>query len=870
MLKEAFVKGTKLTLFQGGIPVIKRDGYFALSDNGDFVPHITVKDSAVHPEGWTDCNFEFGYRSWDEDAVLHIAFGKPFATFAKKTAKCELTVSRTFIAFGEVKTMGKADSNGTVIFDIKNGILTVTSGDMTFSASVNNEELKGYCEFSVSGGRVEMDSFEIHRTGCEPVSEEEHYANLLEFRKNTLDKKEKALEELEKYISENPEALPSKACDIIVPSKLVDAGKKMTVTFINDSPNGSVTIEHNCFSPSTMPEAVYVEWKEKDGRYVCEIPFTFDIPGNTKIILWTENTRLVRQVAVLGEGYSAVIPWIGTNIPYVDHILHRYDLPGDYWFRPIGVADDPENYIKTSYAHLKNAHLYGDHLVMTANGGLAIIPQDEEGTLYGLDKNTQKRGLEQMLRCLKIMGVTPEIVASYTPDYYAIDVLEENGVKVLNSLVNWQNCDDGDWIINHCGIPSQPYYPARDNFRRNGEKRKIMGFPQGNSSYDRNYSIMAFDGCPSNVMPGQRYFENRVLHHHAQRFFDAFDGYLTDCKNCDDLTTITVCIEAFRGFSDWSAVNEMALQYVVQKASTEKIVFTSAADVADYHQEKSLPLQKAYFYQPDVYYGYHNADLPGHIPDRLEAETPEYLAVISRGDTVPTYLYDYTVPWADEEDHLPRTEFGVIPPEQFDHATAIPPQLIRTGVQIVNTLEGNTIKVKVTSPEAKNRMVTGVFDIPFEKDFAFKSETAQCTKLFDRFTGNSHLFIDLGSIPAGESEYTITLEGTPRTPVCNESLKGLLGAKWFGNHAYLRSTERNTALYAEIKAPDSAYIVGQDGVKITPENGVLKFTVNTAWSDEAPLLYGYPQQEFEKNLESAIVENKGATTCYPWAWIDWT
>ncbi len=869
MFKESFVKGTKLTLFQGGIPVIKRGGYFALSDNGDYTPHITVKACVVHPNGWTDSHFEFGYRSWDEGAVLNISFGKPFPTFPAKTAKCCLFVSRSGISFGEIKVSGNADSNGTVTVDIKDGILTVTSGNMTLSSPVNEDDLKGYCELSGTNGRIEMDSFEIHRSGCAPMSEEEHTAHLLEFRKNTLDKKEEALNALEKYISENPDALPPKTSDILLPARLVDAGKKMTVTFVNENPNGAVTVEHNCFSTTTMPEAVYVEWEEKDGKYVCDIELSFDIPGNTKIILWSENTRLVRQVAVLGEGYSAVIPWIGTNIPYVDQILHRYDIPGDYWFRPLG-TEDPQSYIKASYEHLKNHHLYGDRLVVTANGGLAIIPQDEEGTVYGLDKNTQKRGLEQMIRCMKILGVPAEMFASYTPDYYALDILEGNGVKVLNSLVNWQNCDDGDWIINHCGIPSQPYYPARDNFRRNGEKRKIMGFPQGNSSYDRNYSIMAFDGCPSNVMPGQRYFENRVLHHHAQRFYDAFDGYLTDCKNCDDLTTITVCIEAFRGFSDWSAVNEMALQYMVQKAVTEKIVFTSAADVADYHQEKALSLQKAYFYQPDVYYGYHNADLPGHIPDRLEAETPEYLAVISRGNTIPTYFYDYTTPWADDEDTLPRTEFGVIPPEVSDHTTAIPPQLNRKGVQIINTLEGNAIRVSVTSPEAKNRMVTGVFDIPLEKDFTFESKKAKCTKIFDRFTGNTHLFIDLGAIPEGESEYIITLKGTPRTPVCNESLKGLLGAKWFGNHAYLRSTERNTALYTEIKAPGSAYVLGQDGVKITSENGILKFTVNTGWHDEAPLLCGYPQQEFEKNLETATVENKGATTCYPWAWIDWT
>lgn len=868
MICESFVKGKKLSLFTCEMPGIKRDGIYALSDGAAYVPHITVKDTVVHPNSWTDCRFEFGYESFTDNAVLYIYFGKPFSHYNYKTAKCHLEISKSTIKFENEEANFALPESGRIVFDIQGSVLSVSCENNLFSAKVNAECINGYTEFFASNGRIGMNAFEVHRRGHSPLTSAEHDKRIMDYRRQKLNEKDVLLDKLEKYIDQNPDALPSKTCNIILPKRLVDVGAEMTVEFESDTANASVCVVHNCFKSDSVTETIPLSFACEGGVFKASVKMRFDIAGNTKIELWSGNTRLIRQVAVLGEGYSAVVPWIGSNTPYVDEILHKYDIPGDYWFSIIGINETPEDYLKICKKYLKNMHLYGDRLAFTLNGK-TIIPLSEVGSLFDLDHDTQKRGIEQCLRCMELLKVPVELVASYTPDYFAFEILEKHGVKSLTSLVNWQNCDDGDWIINHCGIPSQPYYPAIDNFRRNGKKRNIMCSVMGNSSYDRNYSIMAFDSCPTNVSPGQRYFENRVVHHQVQRFYDAFDGYLSDCGNSDELTTITIPIEAFSGNSDWNIANELALAYMAKKAATEKIVFTSAADVADYHKEKNLIMQKAYFYQPDYYYGYHNAELPGHIPDRIEAETPDYLAVIARGETLPKYYYDYTTPWENKPDDLPRSKFGVINPDTADHTVSVPPQLIRNDMQITNTLENNKITVKVTSKTAKRNMVTGMFDIPFEKDFEIISDKAVCTKVNDCFTGNTHLFIDLGAVPAGESEYVITIEGTPAVPGSNESVNGLLGAKWFGNHAYLRSTERGTAFYAEIAAPETAYIVGQDGIKITPENGILRFAVNASWNNEAPLLYGYPKSEFDKNLATAKIKNIGETTCNPWSWIDW-
>ena len=150
-----------------------------------------------------------------------------------------------------------------------------------------------------------------------------------------------------------------------------------------------------------------------------------------------------------------------------------------------------------------------------------------------------------------------------------------------------------DWKINHCGVANQPYYPSTDDFRRAGKQRDIMCFTMGNASCNRNYSIMVLDGCPTNIVPGERYLANRVVNQQMQRFYDTFDGYINDSQNNNSLLTVTIALESFSGKMDWNATNEAAIRYMVKKAASEKIIFTSAADIADYHRKNNLDMQSA-------------------------------------------------------------------------------------------------------------------------------------------------------------------------------------------------------------------------------------------------------------------------------------
>lgn len=701
------------------------------------------------------------------------------------------------------------------------------------------------------------------------MSDSQRNEAILQRRQQKLDKAEKAILRLEQYLKEHPGALPARKGDLILSERLVNRGDEVTIRIVSyGPPNAAFLVTHNCFGRDAVCEPYLLDLKQEGEMFCQDIKMHFDIPGNTKLELWVNGEKIIRQVAVIEKGYMAVIPWIGANTPPVDEELHRYGIAGDFWMPDAGCEEEPRSTVDKYYRFVKNSHQYGDRVACFVDAK-TLIPDSETDSLFELDFETQDRGIRQLERQMRILGFDGmELLASYTPDGTTVKILEELGVKGLTSLCAWQNWQDGGWKINHCGVSNQPYFPAEDDFRRAGGKRKIMCFTMGTTSCSRNYSIMAYDGCPTNIVPGERYFDHRVLHYNAQRFYDIFDGYIADARNNEKLLTITVAIESFRGFMDWGAVNDMAIRYMARKAETEKIVFTSAADVSEYHQRHNLDLQEAYYFQPDYYYGYHNGELPGRIPDRIEAVTPEYLAVVRRGDGLPLYFYDYTKPWDGTLfEEAERNEFGLINPDTHAPSESLPRQVNREDITIESEICGNQVRIRVDSRTAKERMVTGVFDLPFEADFEATAEKkdVKIKKVTDHWTGNTHLFVDLGCLDAGRTEIVIAISGKPRTPVAAESMKEYFAVMWFGDHGYLRCMDKDLAIRVEMEAPEGAYILLHSGEKIAAANGRLAFTVNEEWFNEAPMVIGYGREAFEQALGNAVIRVIGPTKCSRWS-----
>lgn len=686
---------------------------------------------------------------------------------------------------------------------------------------------------------------------------------------NELNIRDRYLDSLEAYIANHPDALPKHGGEIIIPEQLVNCGTEMVIRLISyQSYNAALTVTHNCLCPDSDPEQIPLHFTKQGEDYFAEVTIKFDIPGNTRVEYWVNNERIVRQVAVLDEGYMAVIPWVGSNTPYLDEELHRYDLPGDYWMPEPQPVEDPKIALGKFDAYIRNSRRYGDHIACFLNAQ-TLVPSSESDSLFDLPRHIQQRALGQIKRQMQLLGFeNMDLIASYTPNCDTIEILESMGVKALTSLCAWQNWQDHGWKINHCGVPNQPYYPSNDDFRRSDKQRDIMCFTMGNASCNRNYSIMVLDGCPTNAVPGERYLANRVVNQQMQRFYDTFDGYINDSKNNDSLLTVTIALESFSGKMDWNATNEAAIRYMVKKAASEKIVFTSAAHVADYHRKYRMDMQSAYFFQPDYYYGYHNGTMPGRIDDRLEADTKEYLAVIRRSSMLPMYFYDYTSPWDSSlfED-IRRNEFGLVDPDEHRPSECFPRQVFTEDMHISHRYIDNRLEITIVSETAKKRMVTGLFDIPYEKGFSIKfdNENVSSHKIHDHRTQNTHLFIDLGSIESGTTLISATIDGIPRKPENPELIQDNFAAMYFGNHAYLRCTDKESAISVTIPAPEGAYLRLISGRKIHENKGFLTFNINACWEDESAILYYYDKELLAQNLPKAIIRTIGATTCSRWS-----
>jgi len=866
MAKESFIFNKRLTLFDSNRSRIETDGCYDLYDRADHPPFIALKDTVVAPDGWTNCRIKIHYSQFDDTAELVLNFGRPFHNSPAEEAKSRLIIKPDSVEFS---TENSTDQRNTVCknpieINFKNGILSVCNCDFP----VEEVQISGYMSAFCKNGLFRMCGFEIE-SDTEPFTEAEHDEAILQWRKLQLEKADKNLDALEKFIEENPEALPRKKGDLIVPERLIDVGTELDIKLISYGDNNcAFVVTKDCFSADAEPMPYLLDMKKNGDTYEQTFRLKFDVPGNTKLEFWVNGERIVRQIAVLDKGYLAVIPWVGSNTPNVDEEIHRFDIPGDYWMDNPNITDDPRKTIDKWSFYIQNSHKYGDRSASFVNGK-TIMPNSETDSIFELDYESQKRGLTQLERQMKLLGFEQmELIASYTPDATTIGIMEELGIKGLTSLCAWQNWEDGGWRINHCGVSNQPYYPADDDFRRSGKKRDIMCFTMGSSSCNRNYSIMVLDGCPSNIVPGERYFDHRVLHYNAQRFYDTFDGYIADSKNNENTVFATIAIESFRGFMDWASVNDLAIRYMVKKAATEKIVFTSAADISDYHKKKDLSMQEAFFFQPDYYYGYHNGEMPGRVCDRIEATTEKYLAVVRRGHGLPMYFYDYEKPWESITfEDADRNEFGLINPDTNKPSDCLPKQIFTEDMTVETEICGNKVIINISSKSPKDKMVTGVFDIPFESDFetTCNKSDVKLKKVTDKWTGNTHLFVDMGQIPQGESKIEIEISGTPREIINAETVNGLFAAMWFGNHAYLRCTDKDSAIKVSLDAPENAYALLISGEKIVAENGKLNLIINQEWFNEAPQLWNFPKSDFEKAIKTAIIEKIGATECSRWS-----
>lgn len=842
---------------------------------------VNLRDDCFPPQGYTSFDFRFLVEKCNREAIVCVGFGKPFEYTLPRDCQVVVTLAsdRLCLQDGDLSdTVSMADSACSLQITYSENHLAVRCGDATASLDVPAEHMIGYCSVWNEQGNANVSSIQLFSDcSAAPYTTQQRLAKKAEWQEWRMRRNQTAVEAFAEYLEKHPEERLSRPLELLVERRMVRVGQSLTVrveAHTAEPPIIFVTpnyLGEQAGERKRLPVTFTANADGWRGKY----ELTMQTAGNTRIEAVTGELRIVRNIAVYDTGYLVVTPWIGSNFPLVDEALHQYDLPGDYWLgdHATPLDDPPEKFLELVREQRKLAYRYGDRTVPFINANW-LMTGTVEGNIFELPAACQEQGLQATLRMLALAGFdSTELVASYTFGNETPTILEKLGIKAITSLCIWQNWQDGNWKINHWGAPNAPYYPAEDDFRRAGKKRGIMAFSMGTTSNVRNYSIYTMDGCPTLVCPGQRYTGQLAQHYNIQRFYDTFEGYLQDARNNATPTYVTIAIEDFGGRTDWRLANERALNYIVGRARTERIIFASAADIADFYAAEYPALQPTAYLQPDFYCGYRVDDKPALLPDRIEVDHQQYLAMFRKGEALPQFLFDYTREWnCALFDSAERNRFGLFNPDRVLADRLTPKQVDRRGlsVQISRQLCADvlTLTFDVTAQSPVSRLPLAVFDIPLT-DCRITYGSTAAYFLSDGQTGATHLVAEFSNILVGHQRLQLRIQGMLIHPKerlsCIQDMlcvreaeapktdeNGTLLTARKAPHCYLWSHDGAQAIRVSFDGSrlPGAWLAGNDGRRSEAKSGVWSFTINQDWRNEAPILFGATAEQLEASLLS--------------------
>ncbi len=657
--------------------------------------------------------------------------------------------------------------------------------------------------------------------------------------------------------------------DMRIEPGLVRAGESVSVRLsaqCTTPPDGRLTVEADYLGKAPdQPRALRVDWQkagETEWRAACQL--VADRSGNWRFVWRTGEHRLSRILGVVETGQVVVTLWGGANVPRLDREIHQYDLPADHWVDS-GLGMPPEKVVESMKPYARDAFHFGDRLTPVCNAD-GLFPGISDKNLFKVPLEAQRRAIRQLQELWRLLGLKElEILASYTPGHGTFGLLAELGFKALNSLCVWQNWLDGvspsDWQINHVGCPISPYYPAADDFRKVAAGRSLVAFSMGTSSSSRCYDIMCFDGCPTNCTGQIRYWRLPGVGSNVHRFNAALDGWIQDARNNPEPVFVTVGLENFYNCPESRKANEDSVHYMVRRAGEGKVVFASAADIADFYQ-RQYPVQPEHVYfQPDTMLGIRGGSKPARIPDRIELVNREFHSLHKDGEVLPQFLWDHTVPWQNPEwadQQTFRDPYGLVPPETIaatvNPQACVPRQTDLRGVtvDIERTPDSGGVRVtaRIVSPVKINLLPLAVWRLPLDPERGGRavesSPGSRWIPVRDGWSGNLHGILALTDVPAGTSEWSLRVAGAAKpSGTIDFSVDGVLAGRTMRmteeTRTYFWRETVDCRLKVRIRVPPGrpAAAMYLDGRTVRPDaEGNLEIVLDEHWSHEAPTLIG--------------------------------
>ncbi|MET0263064.1 MAG: hypothetical protein ABW223_09220, partial [Rariglobus sp.] len=341
-------------------------------------------------------------------------------------------------------------------------------------------------------------------------------------------------------------------------------------------------------------------------------------------------------------------------------------VSADYYIE-VPRADLAKSFSATDPRWRAYERLHGDaihpHAMANALGGILPEHAHDDPNWDSLPQPSIEAKLRALQTWWTAQGFLPlDRLATYTPSNPLVRACRATGIRVIHSLCAEQNWSDGEWIINHWGMPTAPYWIADDDFRKAGPNATagdgVMGIIMN------HYQVL---------LPHLTHWGDFVLSpSHFTRWLRAADSgeestrfrqFLADTVRGgtplgDNPFFFVAGFEFGRTFgtADMTDYNRTGLRRLVELSAREKLAFATSSDVRAYHDRHVRgALASRVFRQRDSWSGVTVNGKPGEAGDSIVIERDDYKALIREDSALPFFYYDYRRTWtfSPRDIHMP-------------------------------------------------------------------------------------------------------------------------------------------------------------------------------------------------------------------------
>ncbi len=857
---------------------------------------VTLSGTAMNPRNLQMFSAKLRWSGGLEKTLLTVGWGKTREWDDIDACAARLTVD----AHGQVvlvvagKVLGRtqlASGSSELTFrqDSEQVVVSGEKGDTVFVLPAGTVLHDGYLMLHVEGSPVVK---EVHPVRIErvEVNSKGNAAPLTEVQRTQGNQDwARHREELNWAVLDSFKAKVTKetkagrwgfGTDLTIRPALVNPGEPVTIAFHNTgkAPAGTAQVEPDYLGASPrQPQALNIVWTaDGHGGQTGHAELRPQIPGNWRVTWSVGGEKLTRVLAVAGPGYIVCRvlftnykgPWTPGHDRTAYDTVHELGLPsdswtGDEWASPFGRT--PDALLARFGFFSRNHHLYGDHIMPLANANW-MMPGDPDANLWRYDDDVQRIGIRQISQLWNVLSLGPmDVMGGYTFGNTTAKIARGEGVKMIDSLVQWQNWRDGgsenSWLINDWGAPIVPYFVADDDFRKVAPGKSIVAFTQATTSDVRVYDIMTTEGQPQ-LNARRAHNADMGESSNIDRFETAVDLWLAEAPHQKEPLFVSVGLENFLDSPDWDEANKRGVTYLRAKAREgRKLVFVSAEDVAGYFERHYQQQPENWIVWPDVYAGQPGQFKPAELPERIELSNSRFHTVHEAGDALPKFFWDYTHPWSqpiwDDQKSI-RTKFGLVDPDLLTAENSVPAMVPLDGVKadvkerIIS--QGIEVTITVDSIRALPYLPVAVWHIPLASAVvASASERARYVGVVDGSTGNAHAVVVCDRVPAGKSVWIVRLKGTSKEPVSTElkigeTVRGRLFLRDGTPQVYLWLVGGNSGVL-KIAVPIGSKVSTHDNIGHVEEShgGELSIVMDGSWQHGSPSVTGLTVKQLEKS-----------------------